>query len=215
MSVARPIDLSLSADAMKAALRARFLVTPPGPQTQRWMAPDLAYGRHAGPPAIDAREAAVVVMLYPDSGAWLIPAMVRPAGMKLHGGQVALPGGAIEAGETPCQTALRELQEELGVASDGIAVVGPLSALYVFNSNFWLRPFLAIAARELQFVLNPEEAEALVEIPLAALLDPQCRGEHTIERGPLTFRAPHYQIGSHRVWGATSLILAQVAALFE
>ena len=209
------IDLSLPPDGLRRALRERFLLPLPlpGPEVDRAMAPQLAYGRHAGPPAIDAREAAVVVLLYGQEGEWFVPAMLRPIEMKLHAGQVALPGGAVEPGEAPYETALRELNEELGVAPDNVEVLGALRPIYVFNSNFWLKPFVALVSERPAFQLNPQEAAELIEIPVAALLDPARRGEHWIERKGLVFRAPHYQVGPHRVWGATSLILSQLAAL--
>lgn len=208
-----PIDLSLPAEALSAALRQRLLLPLPDTEMRRTMAPELAYGRHSGPPALDAREAAVVVLLYPHAGAWFVPAMVRPIEMKLHAGQVALPGGMVEPGEAPYETALRELHEELGVSEDLVHVLGALRPLYVFNSNFWLKPFLAICRERPDFHLNPCEAEELVEIPVSLLLDPHFRGEHRIERQSLVFRAPHYLVGSHRVWGATSLILSELAGL--
>ena len=209
------IDLALPPEGMRAALKERFLLPLPGPDADRAMAPELAYGRHAGPPAFDAREAAVLVLLYPDDRGWTIPAMLRPIEMKLHAGQVALPGGMVEPGEAPYETALRELNEELGVATDGIEVLGALRPIYVFNSNFWLKALVAIADQRPELHLNPLEAAELIEIPVAALLDPAIRGTHRIERKGLVFNAPHYQIGPHRIWGATSLILAQFAALLR
>ncbi len=209
------IDLSLPPEGLRDALRERLLLPLKGPEVDRALAPELAYGRHAGPPAIDAREAAVLVLLYREQETWFIPAMLRPIEMKLHAGQVALPGGVVEPGEAPYETALRELNEELGVMPDFVEVLGALRPIYVFNSNFWLKPFVAMCHERPKFHLNPDEAAELVEIPLAALLDPSQRGGHRIERKGLVFAAPHYQLGPHRVWGATSLILAQLAARFQ
>lgn len=212
-TVTDPIDLSLSPAGLTAALRERLALPPPDAQVQRAMAPELAYGRHAGPPAHDAREAAVLVLLYFDRGTWFIAAMLRPTDMKLHAGQIALPGGMVEPGEAPYESALRELQEELGVAPHLVQLLGALRPIYVFNSNFWLKPFLAICHSPPEFCLSPFEAAELVEIPLTTLLDPRGRGDHLIQRNRFIFRAPHYLVGSHRVWGATSLILAELAAL--
>lgn len=210
-----PLCVSLHPAEMVAALRERLLRPLPGPPTQRRMAPELAYGRHSGPPALDAREAAVLVLLYPDRGTWFVPAMLRPSEMKFHAGQVALPGGVVEPGEAPYETALRELQEELGVGSDGLAVMGALWPLYVFNSNFWIKPLLAVAAQRPEFQLSPREAAELVEIPVATLVDPGPPGAHLVQRRGLVFSAPHYQVGPHRVWGATSMILAELAAILR
>ena len=94
-------------------------------------------------------------------------------------------------------------------------MLGALRPIYVFNSNFWLKPLVAIVGRRPDFQLNPLEAQELIEIPVAKLLDPKIRGVNRIERKSLVFTAPHYRIGSHRIWGATSLILTQFAALIH
>src|SRR5688572_22341141 len=77
----------------------------PGPEAQRLFAPELAYGRHAGPPAVGSRQAAVLVLAYPHSGDWFVPTIVRAHSMKEHAGQIALPGGSVDGAEMPAQTA--------------------------------------------------------------------------------------------------------------
>src|SRR5438067_1581730 len=66
-------------------------------------------------------------------------------------------------------------------------------------------------------VLKPNEHEvaAVLELPLAELVDPTRRGRHVIERRGLKFIVPHFAIGGQRVWGATSLMLAEFAGLFD
>ena len=187
----------------------------PGAEAQRLFAPELAYGRHAGPPALGARQAAVLVLAYPHAGDWFVPTMVRTQSMKEHAGQIALPGGSVDAGETPVQTALREFEEELGASRAEIDVLGALTPINVFNSNFYVRPFLALCAARPDFKPSPAEVAELIEIPLRALLSPENHSSHKIVRRGVTFRAPHIQIGLHRVWGATCMILAEVMALMS
>jgi 8-oxo-dGTP pyrophosphatase MutT (NUDIX family) len=133
--------------------------------------------------------------------------------MKEHAGQIALPGGAIDAGETPEETALREFEEELGASRDEIEMLGPLTPLYVFNSNFAVSPFLGLCPTRPAFHPSAGEVAELVEIPLRGLMAAENHGSHMVQRRGLTFRAPHIQIGTHRVWGATCMILAEVMAL--
>jgi 8-oxo-dGTP pyrophosphatase MutT (NUDIX family) len=126
---------------------------------------------------------------------------------------VSLPGGRIESDETPAQTALREFEEELGAATDAMHVVGQLSPVYVFVTDFEVRPVVAVCQQPLVFAPNPHEVAAVVELPLASLADARSRSEHTIERRGLTFTVPHFAVSGQRVWGATSLILAEFIAL--
>jgi 8-oxo-dGTP pyrophosphatase MutT (NUDIX family) len=201
------------AESLRLQLFTALEETLPGTLAQQKFAPELAYGRHAGPPSIGARQAAVLVLLYPSQGEWFVPTMVRTQAMKEHAGQIALPGGSVDAGETPAQTALREFEEELGASSVGVEVLGALSPIYVFNSHFFVKPFLAICKSQPEFHPNAAEVAELIEIPLRSLLSPENYSSHQILRRGVRFRAPHIQIGLHRVWGATCMILAEVMAL--
>ena len=98
---------------MAAHLSAAIERGLPGHAAQRSMAHGLAYGRHRGPIPDDARRAAVLLALDPSSTGWSIPALLRPATMRSHAGQVSLPGGSMEAEETPAQAALREQAGQL------------------------------------------------------------------------------------------------------
>jgi 8-oxo-dGTP pyrophosphatase MutT (NUDIX family) len=199
--------------AMAQRLRDALARGLPGRSAQRSMAHRLAYGRHHGPVPDDARRAAVLLALHRGLTGWSIPATLRPETMKSHAGQVSLPGGLIETDETVVQTALREFEEELGVSPAALDVIGQLTPIYVFVSGFEVTPVIAVSEKMLQFNPNPHEVSAVVELPLADLCDPACRGSHAIERRGLRFTVPHFAIAGQRVWGATSLILAEFLVL--
>ena len=198
---------------LAAALRAGLARGRAGRRVLRPMAPELAYGRHHGPVPQGARRAAVLLLASRDQQGWFVPAILRPATMKAHAGQVSLPGGMIEPGETPIDTALREFQEELGAVPDNVQIVGQLSPAYVFISNFEVTPVVAVSPLPLLLQPNPYEVEEVVRLPINELVDPACRGCHLIRRHDLVFRAPHFAIAGRNVWGATSLILAEFAEL--
>ena len=208
-------DIVTSLEVLRPQLAECLANALPGPAAQRLFAPELAYGRHAGPPALGARQAAVLVLAYPHRGDWFVPTMVRTQSMKEHAGQIALPGGSVDAGETPVQTALREFEEELGASRTEIDVLGALTPINVFNSNFYVRPFLGLCAARPDFRPSAAEVAELIEIPFKALLSPENHSSHKILRRGVTFSAPHIQIGPHRVWGATCMILAEVMALMS
>jgi 8-oxo-dGTP pyrophosphatase MutT (NUDIX family) len=187
----------------------------PGPETRVRFAPELSYGRHFGPAPEDARRAAVVCLLYPHQGEWHIPLMVRPTSMLSHGGQISLPGGTIEPAESSQQAAFRELQEELGVGGEGIELLGELSPLFVYVSNFLVTPWVAAMHERPLLQPNPHEVAEVLEIPLAHLLDPKNYGQHRRQQRGLSMTAPHIQWGRHRIWGATSMILGELLAVIS
>lgn len=208
-AAARPFPPADAASRLQQALAAGL----PGRTAHRSMAHELAYGRHQGPIPPEVRRSAVVAALVPTAEDWVIPAILRPTTMSHHGGQISLPGGLIEAGEMPQQAACREFEEELGASAADLCVIGTLSPVYVFISGFAITPVLAVAEHPPVYRPSPQEVAAVVELPLRALADPACRGRHRIERRGLVFEVPHFAIGTQRVWGATSLILAEVVAL--
>ncbi|MEX0642426.1 MAG: CoA pyrophosphatase [Pirellulales bacterium] len=180
----------------------------------RRMSPELSYGRHGGPAPITARHAAVMLLLFRRSGRWHLPITERPTSLLRHGGQMSLPGGIVEMGETSEQAALRELQEELGVEST-VVVLGQLANCYVFASNFVVTPWLAVAASEPHWLPDAREVQEVIELPLELLLDDNAIGSMNILRGPLVFRAPCYHIAGACIWGATSVILSELADLLH
>jgi 8-oxo-dGTP pyrophosphatase MutT (NUDIX family) len=192
-------------------LAARLAGDPlPGRAVQRQLEPDLCYGRHFGPPTHRAREAAVIALFYPHAGEWHLPLTVRPASLPAHAGQISLPGGAIEPGETTAQAALRELEEELGVPTGEVSLLGSLSPIYVFVSEFLVTPWVAAIDSRPPFRPSVGEVSELLEVPLSHLLDPSHRGRHTRRQRGIELSVPHFLWGRHRIWGATAMILSEL-----
>jgi 8-oxo-dGTP pyrophosphatase MutT (NUDIX family) len=184
----------------------------PGWTAQARFQPELSFGRHRGPAPAGARPAAVLVVLYPHRGAWHLPLMLRPLHMPDHGGQVSLPGGMIEPGESSRQAALREYTEELGAPSEGLSVLGQLSPLYLFASNFQITPWIAVTDTTPSWHPSVREVERLLEVSIPHLLDPANTGHVERRQRGLAFRAPCFNWQSERIWGATSMILAELVA---
>jgi hypothetical protein len=140
-----------------------------------------------------------------------LPLTVRPVTLAHHAGQISLPGGRVETGESSFNAALRELNEELGFCATHM-VVGRLTDCYVYASDFLVTPWI-IANLEADTCWRPHasEVQSVVEMPLAILLDERSQGRATITRGPLIFDAPCYHFGPSPIWGATSIILSELA----
>lgn len=194
-------------------LRERLRHPLPGLASCSELAPELCYGRHECPPAHDAKQAAVLLLLYPDGTEWRMPLTLRPRTMPSHAGQISFPGGQIEPGESTEEAALRECREELGDVGDETEIIGRLSQVYVFASNYVVAPCVAWTAKRPSFVPNPAEVANLLEPSIVELLDPARRGSHQLGRRGITFRVPHIVYSDHRIWGATSLVLGEFLQL--
>jgi 8-oxo-dGTP pyrophosphatase MutT (NUDIX family) len=102
---------------------------------------------------------------------------------------------------------LRELHEELGVAPNDVTILGSLPPVFVYASNFLVRPLVAIAPQRPAFRPDSREVAGLLELPLPHLMDERNYGTCTIARGSLSFRAPCITFQGRHIWGATALIL--------
>jgi 8-oxo-dGTP pyrophosphatase MutT (NUDIX family) len=154
-----------------------------------------------------------LALVYPHERQWHLPLTVRRADLLHHAGQISLPGGTIDPGETGPQAAFRELEEELGVTSHGIRLLGQLTPLYVFVSDFSVVPWVAVCDRRPDWQPSPGEVAELLEVPLALICDPAHHGRHARRHNGVEFSAPHIQWGRHRVWGATAMILGELIAI--
>ena len=118
------------------------------------------------------RPAAVALALVPDDdGRACFLITRRAAGLRSHGGQWALPGGRLDAGETPEEAALRELREEVGLRLEGADVMGLLDD-YPTRSGYLITPVIAWAGEHPELEPNPEEVAAVYHVPLHELERP-------------------------------------------
>jgi len=132
-----------------------------------------------------------------------------------HGGQVSLPGGRANAGETAWRTACREFGEELGCSTETMQHIGELTPLYVFASRHFVTPVVAISTLRPSFMPNPDEVAELIFLPLRDLVMDQAISIGTLKRGTVEFDAPGFHIGGHFVWGATAMVLGQLRDLIR
>jgi 8-oxo-dGTP pyrophosphatase MutT (NUDIX family) len=154
-------------------------------------------------------------LLYPHEATWHVPLTLRPAHLAAHAGQVSLPGGAVEPGETTAAAAVREFHEELGDDGQPIDLLGALSPLYVQASNYLVTPWVAAAAARPRLTPNPAEVEEVLEVPLSHLFDPAHFGSHLRQHQGRSYSAPHFLFQSHRIWGATCMILGELVTVLE
>nr|WP_312875786.1 CoA pyrophosphatase [Arthrobacter terrae] len=173
-----------------------------------------------------ARQAAVLLLfgalddVPAASGKPLAPAgldvllIERAATLTDHPGQVAFPGGGVDAGDASVDaTALREAVEETGLDPAGVQILGRLPEVALPVSNFMVTPVLAWwTAPSAVAVVDYGESAQVFRVPVRDLLDPDNRYTATLNRGPRTFSSPAFLVNGVLVWGFTAGILSR---LFE
>jgi len=180
------------------------MATRPRPGTERILDPNL-----------NCRRAGVLVLLYPSAGGLCLVLTRRTESVNNHRGQISLPGGSMEPGETAAATALREAQEELGIDPASLELLGALSPLYIPPSDFCIYPVVAYVVERPSFKPNPEEVAEVIEASLAHLLAPETHCEEMWELRGQPVRVPFYAVGPHKVWGATAMVLSELATLLS
>ena len=165
---------------------------------------------------VSPRLSAVIVLVYPKLGIPHIVLIERPDYDGVHARQIALPGGKKdEVDQNLKETALRELNEEIGVSSSQVNVIGMLKEIYIPPSGFLVSPFLAFCTDEPVFKADPREVKTIIEVPISLLLDKAIIKKGSVPVGNRDFKitAPYFDVFGHKVWGATAIILNEFKAL--
>ncbi|MBG1230953.1 CoA pyrophosphatase [Aestuariivirga litoralis] len=127
----------------------------------------------------------------------------RHSGLAKHPGQIAFPGGRVDAGETAVQAALREAQEEIGLEPDFSAVLGFLPP-YLTVTNYVVTPVVALVQPGFTLSLQQDEVDEAFEVPLSFLMDPaNCKRDGREWKG-LKRHYYVYQFHQRFIWGATA-----------
>ena len=166
----------------------------------------------AQPPASGGRASAVLVLFggEPDDPDLLL--IQRSADLRLHAGQPAFPGGAIDATDSgPVAAALREAAEEVGVDPDGVDVVGTLPELFIPRTGFRVVPVLAWWRRPCAVApVDPAEVASVERVTVSELADPATR---VTVRGPSGFLSPAFRVKGMLIWGFTAVLVDRLLAL--
>ncbi|MBF0417584.1 MAG: CoA pyrophosphatase [Magnetococcales bacterium] len=147
-------------------------------------------------------EAAVIIPLIPRERSWDLLFIRRTEGIAHHPGQIAFPGGRAEAEDSsPLHTALREMDEELGIRLDASSILGFLPPAQTQKSGFLIHPF--VARLDAPFILKPDpgEVSGTILIPLLFFL----------EKVNLSPSAEHFDHQGNVVWGATARVMTQLS----
>jgi 8-oxo-dGTP pyrophosphatase MutT (NUDIX family) len=190
--------------------RARRLLRPEPP------GPDEPRSDPKGDPALDevrllangeAKAAAVLVPIITHADETTVLLTERATGLRAHSGQIAFPGGRLDAEDpSPLAAALREAEEEIGLDAAHVRPLGYLDA-YLSSTGYLVTPVVGLVAPMLSLRLNRDEVTDAFEVPLGFLMDPT---KHEIHSREWNGRQRHYYaipFGERYIWGVTAGII--------
>ena len=162
----------------------------------------------------DRVPSAVLIPIYKNDGQYHIIFIQRTMTVKTHQGQISFPGGMRDKGDkTLRDTALREAEEEIGLRPEDVNVLGELDDEITTTSNYIVTPFIATIPWPYHFVPNKEEVAKIISVPVAALMDKDCRKPETENLNGKNVRSFAYYYQGTRIWGATARILNKLLGI--
>lgn len=156
----------------------------------------------------------------------LVPIVAREDGLSVlltqrtlhlnhHPGQISFPGGRMESGDTgPVMTALRETEEEIGLSSEQVELLGRLPE-YRTGTGFAVTPVVGLVRPPLSLTLDTFEVAEVFEVPLGFLLDPENHKRHRMEYQGRMREYYAMPYGDRYIWGATAGMLVSLSRLLH
>ena len=212
-------------DLAQATLEAALARPLPGLDAQRRLAPVPPRQWPRGLDLTHIRNAAGLLLVFPASrGLPAPPAMpgsseahlvltVRADGLGRHSGQVSLPGGVVDPGESYEQAALREAREEIGLDVDAVRVLGSLTPVDVHVSGFRLHPIVGVMDERPRTRAAAGEVARVLEVALDDLSNPRAFGWCLLERDGIVLHVPTIHVQGAELWGATAMVVAEFLTL--
>ena len=155
------------------------------------------------PAGVITKPAAVLVPIILRAAGPTVLLTQRHADLSKHAGQIAFPGGRMDEGETAIEAALREAQEEIGLAAEFITPLGFLDG-YLTITQYLVTPVVALVREGFALQAAPQEVDDIFEVPLGFLMDAQNRQTQSREWKGMTRYFYVYPHGERYIWGATA-----------
>jgi len=197
-------------DSVRRTVAGGLALPLPGADAHLLMSPAPRPGWKPGRIPKGGRDSAALLLLFPRDGVPQVLLTKRSPDLPHHKGQISLPGGTKETGESLRETALREAQEEIGADPATITVLGELSPLYIPVSRFVLHPVVGVTESPSDWLPEPREVDRVLEVPLPVLADPAVRDTETRLILGMERQVPVFRVEGEAVWGATAMVLAEL-----
>lgn len=188
-------------DIIITRLSSRLLTAPPPLPAADALVPDWAPQQPFARPPVSA---AVLIALIRRPEGHTVLYTERSPDLRSHSGQVAFPGGKVDAEDADvAAAALREAFEEVGLEPQDATVIGFMPT-YFTGTNYLITPVVATVEPSGPFVPNPGEVHSVFEVPLQRIMLPEAYGEFRIRRDGKEHRTWQIDHDGHRIWGITA-----------
>lgn len=200
--------------ALAADIASALAKPLPGAAAHALMSPRPRRAWPDGIPPPNIRNAAGLLLVFPDTaGHSHIVLTVRADTLGRHGGQVSLPGGVIEPGESYAHAALREAHEEIALDPALVRIAGALSPIDIPVSNFRLHPIVGLSDARPALMPADGEVAKILDIAIDDLITPRALAQTVRERDGTRIDVPVFRAGGEEIWGATAMVLAEFLTL--
>ncbi len=199
----------------KDELKQKFQLPLPGLASHLKMAPkhrvQELINKNYG--AQNAQKSAVLIVFFHESEQLKMIVIRRSRYVGIHSGQIAFPGGRFETEDIDVQTtALREIEEEIGIARDEIEIIGRLSDIYVPPSNFLISVFVGYLGKKPLYKMQEREVDEVIEIPFREFFNPNVikQKDFYVNSIKAASNAPYFDVSKSEIWGASAMVISEL-----
>lgn len=190
----------------------------PGKTAHLKMAPALRSEKYMSPNGSYKKASVHLTVFEKDSEPHLI--FIKRASVikeDKHSGQIGFPGGQVEESDKSLEDcALRETNEELGLNLSKIELLGPMTPIYVYVSNFMVYPFVGIYHGDPEYILQKSEVDYVIEAPISDFLDDSIIKTKDIQiRQGILKDVPFYDLQGETLWGATAMMTSEFISIIK
>lgn len=133
----------------------------------------------------------------------------------IHGGQISFPGGGLEQNETFVEAALREANEEIGLAENEVEILGQLTSLYISHSENLVEPIVGFIGDHCKFIADPGEVAEVFKVSLNELIDQNNIVREQWNLHNRYFEVPYWKIHHVPLWGATAMMMSELVEIYR
>lgn len=199
-------------------LAIKFNGSLPGKSSHLMMSPSGNTDKYYTSPGNHKNAAVLVVLFYKESqlNVVFIKRSSRNKADK-HSGQVSFPGGKMDHTDNSLlDCALRETHEELGLVLNHESIIGQLTPLYVYVSNFMVQPYVAFYNNDPMYTLQESEVDYVIEFPIESLLKDEIRKIKDLNiRNTVIKNVPFFDLDGETLWGATAMMTNELMQIIN